>query len=100
MKTYKVYKIRLYPDEKQAILIHKTFGYVRLVYNYYLAQQQKVICLILSFCPVYSNKNNVELFLKRGIKMDQEKIGKFIAKLRKEKKYDTRTISGKNGSNK
>lgn len=41
MKTYKAYKFRLYPNEKQTILIHKTFGCVRLVYNYYLAKQQK-----------------------------------------------------------
>ena len=41
MKTYKAYKFRLYPNEKQTNLIHKTFGCVRLVYNYYLAKQQK-----------------------------------------------------------
>ena len=41
MKTYKAYKFRLYPSEKQTILIHKTFGCVRLVYNHYLAKQQK-----------------------------------------------------------
>ena len=41
MKTYKAYKFRLYPNEKQRIIIHKTFGCVRLVYNYYLAKQQK-----------------------------------------------------------
>ena len=41
MKTYKAYKFRLYPNEKQRILIHKTFGCVRLVYNHYLAKQQK-----------------------------------------------------------
>ena len=41
MKAYKAYKFRLYPNEKQIILIHKTFGCVRLVYNYYLAKQEK-----------------------------------------------------------
>ena len=41
MKTYKAYKFRLYPNEKQTNLIHKTFGCVRLVYNHYLAKQQK-----------------------------------------------------------
>ena len=41
MKTYKAYKFRLYPNEKQTNLIHKTFGCVRLVYNYYLAKQEK-----------------------------------------------------------
>ena len=33
---YKAYKFRLYPDSNQRILIHKTFGCVRLVYNYFL----------------------------------------------------------------
>ena len=41
MKTYKAYKFRLYPNDKQTILIHKTFGCVRLIYNYYLTKQQK-----------------------------------------------------------
>ena len=41
MKIYKAYKFRLYPNEKQIILIHKTFGCVRLIYNYYLTKQQK-----------------------------------------------------------
>ena len=33
---YKAYKLRLYPDDKQKILIHKTFGCYRFVYNYFL----------------------------------------------------------------
>ena len=41
MKTYKAYKFRLYPNEKQTNLINKTFGCVRLIYNYYLAKQEK-----------------------------------------------------------
>ena len=41
MKIYRAYKFRLYPNEEQKILIHKTFGCVRLVYNYYLAYQKK-----------------------------------------------------------
>ena len=32
----KVYKYRIYPNEKQKDLIRKTFGCVRFVYNYYL----------------------------------------------------------------
>jgi len=33
---YKAYKFRLYPNNKQTELIHKTFGCVRFVYNYFL----------------------------------------------------------------
>lgn len=33
---YKAYKFRLYPDDKQIVLIHKTFGCARFVYNYFL----------------------------------------------------------------
>ena len=33
---YKAYKFRIYPNEKQIILINKTFGSVRFVYNHFL----------------------------------------------------------------
>ena len=33
---YKAYKFRLYPNETQKILINKTFGCYRFVYNYFL----------------------------------------------------------------
>ena len=33
---YKAYKFRMYPNDKQKELIHKTFGCTRLVYNYFL----------------------------------------------------------------
>ena len=33
---YKAYKFRMYPDDNQKILIHKTFGCVRFIYNYFL----------------------------------------------------------------
>ena len=33
---YKAYKFRAYPDEKQKVLIHKTLGCYRFVYNYFL----------------------------------------------------------------
>ena len=41
MKIYKAYKFRLYPTEEQRILIHKTFGCSRFVYNYYLNYQKE-----------------------------------------------------------
>lgn len=33
---YKAYKFRMYPNDSQKILIHKTFGCYRFVYNYFL----------------------------------------------------------------
>lgn len=35
MEIYRAYKFRLYPTEEQRILIHKTLGCSRFVYNYY-----------------------------------------------------------------
>ena len=40
MKINKAYKFRLYPNLEQMILINKTFGCTRLVYNYYLNKKQ------------------------------------------------------------
>ena len=36
MKIHKAYQFRLYPNEEQIALIHKTFGCTRFVYNYCL----------------------------------------------------------------
>lgn len=33
---YKAYKFRMYPNDKQKELIHKTFGCTRFIYNYFL----------------------------------------------------------------
>ena len=41
MEIYRAYKFRLYPNEGQKILIHKTFGCARFVYNYYLNYQKE-----------------------------------------------------------
>ena len=41
MKIYKAYKYRLYPTEEQVILINKTFGCSRFVYNHYLDYEKK-----------------------------------------------------------
>ena len=41
MKIYRAYKFRLYPTEEQKILIYKTFGCSRFVYNYYLNYQKE-----------------------------------------------------------
>ncbi len=38
----KAYKYRIYPNKKQQELIHKTFGCIRFVYNYYLNKRKEV----------------------------------------------------------
>lgn len=38
-KRNKAYKFRLYPTDEQAVMIHKTFGCVRFVYNKMLAER-------------------------------------------------------------
>ena len=38
----KAYKYRIYPDSEQEILINKTFGCVRFVYNKMLANRKEV----------------------------------------------------------
>lgn len=38
----KSYKYRIYPTKKQKKLIHKTFGCVRFVYNYYLDKREEI----------------------------------------------------------
>lgn len=38
MNVHKAYKFRLYPNKEQAILIHKTIGCARFIYNHFLNQ--------------------------------------------------------------
>lgn len=38
---YKAYKFRLYPNDKQKEIIHKTFGCTRFIYNYFLSECRK-----------------------------------------------------------
>ena len=38
----KAYKYRIYPNKQQKILISKTFGCTRFVYNYYLAKRKEI----------------------------------------------------------
>ena len=42
MLINKAYKFRLYPSKEQEILINKTFGCTRLVYNHYLNKKQEL----------------------------------------------------------
>ena len=65
MEAYKAYKFRLYPTDNQKILIHKTFGCVRFVYNHFLNYQKnncfkKCSCL----CKDLKVLNNEYEFLK------------------------------------
>lgn len=39
-KQNKAYKFRLYPTDEQALIIRKTFGCVRFVYNKMLAERK------------------------------------------------------------
>ena len=41
MYMYKSYRFRLYPNDSQIIMIQKTFGCARLVYNHYLEKRKK-----------------------------------------------------------
>ena len=38
---YKAYKFRIYPNDNQIILINKTFGCYRFIYNYFLDKCMK-----------------------------------------------------------
>ena len=42
MIQHKAYKFRIYPNKEQKILLEKTFGCVRFVYNHYLALRKEV----------------------------------------------------------
>ena len=41
MNMYKSYQFRLYPNDSQIIMIQKTFGCTRFVYNHYLEKRKK-----------------------------------------------------------
>ena len=40
MKIYKAYKLRLYPNLEQTILISKNIGTSRFIYNYFLDKKE------------------------------------------------------------
>ena len=42
MKINKTYRFRLYPNDSQIIMINKTIGCTRLVYNHYLSKKQEM----------------------------------------------------------
>ena len=40
MKIYKAYKLRIYPTDLQNVLIEKTFGSTRYIYNNFLTERK------------------------------------------------------------
>ena len=42
MIQHKAYKFRIYPSKEQKLLLEKTFGCVRFIYNHYLALRREV----------------------------------------------------------
>ena len=65
MKIYRAYKFRLYPTEEQRILIHKTFGCSRFVYNYYLNyQKENGVCKSFNLCKDLKELENQYEYLK------------------------------------
>ena len=65
MKIYRAYKFRLYPNEEQKILIHKTFGCARFVYNYYLNyQKEKGVQKTFDLCKDLKELENQYEYLK------------------------------------
>ena len=65
MKIYRAYKFRLYPTEEQRILIHKTFGCSRFVYNYYLNyQKEKGVQKTFDLCKDLKELENQYEYLK------------------------------------
>lgn len=62
---YKAYKFRLYPNTSQEILINKTFGCVRLVYNYFLDEcMNKGYIRAFDMCSEIKELYNKYPFLK------------------------------------
>ena len=41
MNTYKAYKLRIYPNREQKIMIDKTFGCTRFVFNKFLSERKE-----------------------------------------------------------
>ena len=63
---YKAYKFRLYPNDTQKLLINKTFGCARYVYNYYLDKMQKegYTCAYTNISDYVNNLKYNALFLQ------------------------------------
>ena len=64
MKEYRAFHFRLYPTLEQQRLIHKTFGCVRFVYNYFLSCQKNGIKKSYDLCKKLKSLSNQYVFLK------------------------------------
>ena len=65
MKEYRAFHFRLYPALEQQRLIHKTFGCVRFVYNYFLSyQKEHGVKKSYDLCKELKNLLNQYVFLK------------------------------------
>ena len=65
MEIYRAYKFRLYPTEEQKILINKTFGCCRFVYNYYLNyQKENGVQKSFNLCKDLKELENNHVYLK------------------------------------
>lgn len=63
---HKAYKFRLYPNTNQKILINKTFGCVRFVYNYFLNEcRKKGYQKSFDMCKALKELENEYSFLKK-----------------------------------
>jgi len=60
----KSYKFRIYPNKNQEILIQKTFGSCRFVYNHYLDKKIELYKLNKSSLSQYECSNNLTLIKK------------------------------------
>lgn len=62
---YKAYKFRMYPNDKQEVLINKTFGCTRFIYNYFLdrCKDNKYI-KVFDMCNMLKELNEEYLWLK------------------------------------
>ena len=54
MNTYKAYKLRIYPNAEQKIMIDKTFGCTRFVFNKFLSERKEIKTgpIMAKACPI------------------------------------------------
>ena len=68
MKIHRAYQFRLYPTKEQEVIIHKTFGCTRFVYNYCLDLKKKNNYLtkfdLMKELPKF--KKRISLFKRSG----------------------------------
>ena len=56
---YKSFKFRIYPNEEQTVLLNKSFGCTRFIYNYYLSNIKEN-----KYQDAYSNISDYVNYLK------------------------------------